>query len=127
MLPMTAAETGIAAAPAGRLSPRALSAVLAYVEAHLCGAIRLEEVAAVACMSRFHFSRRFTRATGERLMEYVARRRVERAQQRLRADPAVRLSCLAADLGFYDQAHFTHAFRKFAGCSPRGYSVSIAR
>jgi hypothetical protein len=37
------------------------------------------------------------------------------------ADPGVSLGEVAADAGFYDQAHFIRDFRVFSGGVPRGY------
>jgi AraC-like DNA-binding protein len=34
------------------------------------------------------------------------------------------LSEIAFDLGFYDQAHFTRTFKRFAGMTPKEYQNS---
>jgi hypothetical protein len=37
------------------------------------------------------------------------------------ADPGVAFGEVAADAGYYDQAHFIRDFREFTGGVPRGY------
>src|SRR5690349_21305614 len=50
-----------------------------HVLLHLDGPVRLEEVAAVAGFSRFHFHRVFRALMGETLQRFVQRVRLERA------------------------------------------------
>ena len=47
-----------------------------------------------------------------------------RVCQRLRHTPDDRLTAVAHDAGFYDQAHFIHEFRAFSGMTPREFAVS---
>jgi transcriptional regulator GlxA family with amidase domain len=50
--------------------------------------------------------------------------RVLRFQQALRSlmtDPGISLGAVAAECGYYDQAHFVRDFRIFSGGVPRGY------
>ncbi|MEA2887427.1 MAG: AraC family transcriptional regulator, partial [Bradyrhizobium sp.] len=42
-----------------------------FIESHLAGALTLDEVAAVAGVSRFHLVRAFAAATGFSVMRYV--------------------------------------------------------
>lgn len=111
-----------AAGPRPRgLSVSAMKRVADYVERHIDQNISLERLAAVACMSRFHFARLFRRSTGLSPMEYVKRERIELAK-RLLVRGEARISIVAVEVGFFDQSHFTRVFRKLTGVPPGHYS-----
>lgn len=103
------------------LSDRAMGRVVAYVSTHLSDGISLEQLAAVACISRFHFARLFRLRTGMSPMQYVKRERIELAKYLL-ACQGVSISSIAVALGFFDQSHFTRVFRKVTGVSPGHYA-----
>ncbi|MET8153292.1 helix-turn-helix domain-containing protein [Actinoplanes sp. NPDC049668] len=63
-----------------------------------------------------HLTDRFRVETGLGLKEAARVVRFDRARRRL--DPRTRLADLAADAGYYDQAHLSREFRALAGCSP---------
>jgi AraC-like DNA-binding protein len=81
--------------------------------------VGVQELAAEVGWSRRHLTDRFTTEFG--LAPKVAARvlRFERAVQRVRRQPTVRLADLAAELGYADQAHLTREWQAIAGCSPR--------
>ena len=93
------------------LDPRRLQRVLDYIEASLNVDIRLEELAAQACLSPYHFSRLFREATGLSPNRYVIDRRVQAARQEL-ARGNFSLVEIALEFGFGSQANFTRVFRK---------------
>ncbi|HGM5879274.1 TPA: helix-turn-helix transcriptional regulator [Stenotrophomonas maltophilia] len=114
--------------PAVALAPQqaaALQRALRYVDEHLSQPLRVTELAAAACVSRFHLVRLFRTGTGASPLRYVRRRRIERARQLL---PVAQLpmSCLAQQLGFFDQSHFVRSFRAETGCSPGQYLAGDA-
>jgi AraC family transcriptional regulator len=104
--------------------PRALTRVTMHVEQNLGQKLTLASLAAVACMSRFHFARLFRRNTGQSPMSYIARVRIERAKTLL-ALGQYATSDIAVVLGFCDQSHFTRVFRRITGLTPRAYARSI--
>src|ERR1700761_5329388 len=55
------------------------------IESHLAGPLSLDEIAAVAGVSRFHLVRAFVAATGFSVMRYVRARRLSEAARRLAA------------------------------------------
>ncbi len=57
----------------------------------------------------------------------IRRRRLQEAAERLRADPAVPLAELAAELGYADQAHLSRDFRAVLGFTPSGYRARASR
>ncbi|MEY2459942.1 MAG: hypothetical protein QOG30_1772, partial [Acidimicrobiaceae bacterium] len=56
-----------------------------HADRSYAGPLTLEEMAAVACLSKYHFLRLFRATYGMTPMGYVSKRRIERAQDLLRA------------------------------------------
>jgi AraC family transcriptional regulator len=102
--------------------PRAkLRAVVEYIEDHLDAGPSLEQLAAVAHLSAYHFARQFKAATGLPPHQYLIARRVERAQQLLQQDRNLSLAEVAASAGFSDQSQFCHHFKRHVGVTPRRF------
>ena len=102
----------------GTLPRVKLGAVVEYVEEHLDAGPTLEQMAAVARLSAYHFARQFKRATGLPPHQYVILRRVERARQLLQAGTDLSLAEVAACAGFSDQSQFCHHFKRLVGVTP---------
>lgn len=104
----------------------ALNRVLDYIRAHLTDDLSLETLTGVAGFSPFHFHRIAQAMTGETLAETVARLRLERAAALLRADPDLAIAQAAYDSGFASAAHFSRAFKKHFGLTPRRWDRQTA-
>jgi len=104
--------------PRGRLR-----AVEEYIEEHLDGSPSLEQMAATAHLSVYHFARQFRAATGLPPHQYVISRRVERAKQLLQ-EGDLSLAEVAAAAGFADQSKLSHTFKRVVGVSPRQFRRS---
>ena len=102
----------------GALSRARLRAAVEYIEEHLESSITLEEVAAVAHLSVFHFARQFKETVGTPPHQYVIARRVKRAEQLLRPETDLPLAQIAALSGFSDQSQFSHHFKRIVGVPP---------
>jgi AraC family transcriptional regulator len=102
----------------GALPQRKLCAVVEYIEEHLEASPTLEQIAAVARLSPYHFARQFKRATGLPPHQYVIARRVERARQLLQGGAELSLAEVAADAGFSDQSQLSHHFKRLVGVTP---------
>lgn len=94
--------------------------MLDYIEENLAREIGLRELAAVAQLSPFHFSRVFKRATGITPHQLVAQRRLDRARQML-SDGNLSLSEIALACGFANQSHFSAVFSRALGMPPGRY------
>jgi AraC family transcriptional regulator len=99
------------------LSYEKLKRVLDLVDQRFAEEIGLDELAAEACLSPFHFSRVFHKATGLSPHRYVTERRIQHAKARLEEG---RLSFveIALEAGFGSQANFNRLFRKHTGTTP---------
>jgi AraC family transcriptional regulator len=102
----------------GALPRGKLRAVVEYVEEHLDAGPTLEQMAAVAQLSPYHFARQFKAAIGLPPHQYVIARRVERAKQLLQEDGDFSLAQVAAHAGFSDQSQFSHHFKRLVGVTP---------
>lgn len=80
---------------------------------------RIEAIAEIAGLSARTLQRRLA-AEGLSFKKVVDEARFQAAAG-LMSDPDVKLVEIAHDLGYADQAHFTRAFRRIAGMSPREY------
>lgn len=88
-----------------------------FVESHFAGDITLDEIAAVAGVSRHHMVRAFGAATGRSVMRYVRGRRLSEAARAL-AEGAPDILAVALDAGYGSHEAFTRAFRDQFGTTP---------
>ena len=107
-----------------RLDDGRLRRVLAYVEEHLAEDITVADLANVACLSIFHFTRAFAAATGVPPHRYVSRRRLETARAMI-ATGRASLSEIALECRFSSQSSFTRAFRRATGVTPAEYRQTL--
>lgn len=88
-----------------------------YVENHFGRELDLDEIAAVAGVSRFHLTRAFGEATGYPVMRYLRARRLTEAARSL-ADGAGDILGVALEAGYGSHEAFTRAFREQFGLTP---------
>src|ERR1044072_30372 len=88
-----------------------------YIESHLAKALTLDEVAAIAGVSRFHLVRALAAATGLSVMRYVRARRLSEAARAL-ANGAPDIMGVALDADYGSHEAFTRAFRDRFGVTP---------
>ena len=73
-----------------------------------------------------YLARAFRKHYGVAVGEYARRLRVESARRQLAATD-LPLSAIAAAVGFYDQSHFSRAFKRATGVSPAEYRRLFSR
>ena len=107
----------IAPPPSNGLSRQRLQRVRDYIEAHLGDRLTLTDLAGVACLSPYHFSRSFKQAVGVGPQRYIIQCRLERAKTLMRRTNRP-LAWVAQEVGFADQSHLTSVFRRETGVTP---------
>jgi AraC family transcriptional regulator len=101
----------------GGLPRSALRRVTDFVNDNLSMDLGLSEMAGVAYLSPYHFSRQFKRSTGLSPHQYVIQRRVERARELL-SGTDLSVGAVASAVGFAHQSHLARHVRRHLGVAP---------
>jgi AraC family transcriptional regulator len=108
------------------LVDRRIRRAVELMHAHLDRELPLEEIAAAAYLSPFHFARLFKKLTGASPHAYLATLRVERAQTLL-AETDLSIAAVSERVGYSSPSHFTKAFHQTVGLTPRAFRAAIVR
>lgn len=99
-----------------------LSRAMDALRSGFCGEISLDQLAAEACLSKYHFLRLFRKAYGLSPYQYIQHLRIEKAR-RLLADSAVSVADIADLLGFDNSQSFSRLFFQKMGHYPTQYRL----
>ncbi len=110
--PSAPAEGG---SPAGRIA-----ASILWIQSHLIQPLRLDELARRAGLSVPHYCVLFKRQTGFAPIDWLIRRRIQRACQLLDTTDE-NIAAIGRRVGFADPYYFTRCFRRIVGHPPRDY------
>jgi AraC family transcriptional regulator len=104
----------------GGLGDRKILQISDYIHTHLDQSIKLADLANIAGMSQFHFSRMFKQSMGISPHQYLLQQRVEQAKQLLKQSKLA-IAEIALQCGFNSQSHLSKHFREATGMSPSDY------
>jgi len=85
----------------------------------------VDDLAFVAGLSRAAFAQKFKKVTGDTPAHYLAKVRIQRAMDLLRATSQT-LEKIAESVGYNDSFVFSKAFKRIQGISPREYKKNLA-
>ena len=109
----------------GTLDPRAIDTAVeafrAYLDDHLFEPLTIGAAAETLGVGATQLARGFTDAFGIAPHAYVVTRRLEAARDRILAGQP--LADVATEVGFFDQAHLTHRFKRFLGVTPGRFTA----
>lgn len=91
--------------------------ILKYIESHYSEKISLDELGAMAGVSRYYFCRLFKSVTGSTLSAYLNALRVDKAEEMLKSGSA-NVTEAAMACGFDDLNYFSRIFRKYKNAAP---------
>jgi AraC-like DNA-binding protein len=90
------------------------------IETQLSQRLLVSDLASAVRLSPSHFARAFKQTIGCSPHNYLLRRRIERAKDRMRTTDEP-LAQIALTYGFSDQAHFTRCFKRHEGATPTAW------
>ena len=102
-----------------------LARAVDYMHSHYEADLSLDELAAVACLSKFHFLRLFRAAYNLTPSRYLQALRLEKARVLLRTTQLA-VSEVSLATGFGHPNAFIRAFGKAHGCSPGQFRAQVA-
>ena len=94
------------------------------MDARYADPLELDDLAAAAGFSRYHFAREFRAAFGETPGAYLTRRRVERAKTLL-SSAILPVPEICVLVGFASLSSFCRRFTELVGCSPTEYRKRV--
>lgn len=83
----------------------------------------LHRLAKAAGLSKYYLEKVFKEAVGLSPHQYILQLRVDRAKNLL-ASTSKSMVDISMELGFFDQSHFSNAFKRFTGVSPLAYRIA---
>lgn len=101
-----------------------LESVRLFIDDHCDQALTIDELAAQACLSRYHFIRRFRRRYYETPHRYLIRKRLEKAKALL-ADSSLTVTEICFAVGFESVGSFSTLFHKSVGWTPSIYRARV--
>lgn len=104
--------------------PDVVREVMETVERNLSSDVKLNTIAEQLHMDAIYLGRLFKRYVGMGFKEYVLQKRMERAQQMIRATN-LPISEIAEKVGYREENYFRMSFKRFCGCSPREYKKQL--
>ncbi len=109
----------------GKLSGLQLRQLIEFTHEYLSEDLSLIDLTNYLNLSPYHFARLVKSTLGQSPHQYVLQLRIERAKQLMTFRERFSLSEIASQVGFYDHAHFTKAFKRVVGVSPKQFSQKM--
>lgn len=95
----------------------------AYIENNIHDKFCLRELSKMANINKYGFSKKFKASTGMTPMNYILMRKIFSCKKLIHSNSE--LTEIAYQYNFTDMAHFSKAFKRFIGISPKKYKESI--
>lgn len=96
-----------------------------WIRAQLASELTIKRIADHVYMNPTYFSEVFKQQTGETVLDYVTRKRIERARELL-GDPGLKLQDVCGRIGYQDVKYFSKLFKTWTGTTPSKFRERAA-
>lgn len=96
-----------------------------WIRGQLASELTIKRIADYVYMNPTYFSEVFKQQTGETVLDYVTRKRIERARELLR-DPGLKLQDVCGRIGYQDVKYFSKLFKTWTGITPSKFRERMA-
>ncbi|MEM6905171.1 MAG: helix-turn-helix transcriptional regulator, partial [Pseudomonadota bacterium] len=103
------------------LATQTVDAVREFITDRIEQTISVDDLAQHVAISRHHFSRRFSAATGKSPYQFILDVKLDHAATSIKSDPQIKIIDIANMVGYRNPAQFAKAFRRRFGQSPRSW------
>lgn len=101
-----------------------LAKVLTHIHNNIYEEISIDDLAAMACITKSHFIRIFVKMIGMSPLQYINRKKIDKAELLLITDDQP-IKEIAYDLGYNDHSYFIRLFKKITGITPMAYRKNM--
>ena len=101
-----------------RMSDYYIKEAINYIEQNFQNNITIEDIAKVCGINRSYFGKIFRRSTGRSPQEFLMNYRMIKAAELLKLT-SLSIADISSAVGYENQLHFSRAFKKKYGISPR--------
>ncbi len=106
-------------------TPFRIQKVVNYINDNIDAKIQLADLASLAKMSTFHFSRTFKNCLKMPPLSYVSKIKIEKSKGLL-CDTDMDILQVALEVGFENQSYFCQVFKKYTGQTPEHFRHIVA-
>jgi LacI family transcriptional regulator len=106
------------------VADKRLREAIIYFQQHISDSLTVEELCGQVGVSRRWLEYSFRSALQAGPHEFMQRERLNHARRLLVDEPTLRINCVAKRVGIESAKHFTKAFRREFGISPREYRIT---
>lgn len=105
-------------------SPEPIRTAIRQIQSQYAAPLSLDDIAANAGLSKYHFSRVFLSKTGIQPMQYLRKIRIEKASALL-GQSTKSIETIARETGFDNSNYFIRVFKSIVGMTPNQYRLSL--
>ncbi|MFB9324546.1 GyrI-like domain-containing protein [Paenibacillus aurantiacus] len=118
-------DSRIAANADAAAAAKSVFRIMRHIDTHVHEKLPLDELAAMASYSPYHFHRLFKSLTGMTLGGYVLERRMSLVKRYLNHHPLLGMTGIAERAGFASPSDFSRAFKARFGETPTAYRARV--